>query len=47
MQQRAVVRPQSALDWESREQLITELYASNALKATMRIMEEDHAFKAT
>lgn len=40
-------RPRSAQDWETQRPKITILYKSNDLKETMRIMEEQHKFKAT
>lgn len=40
-------RPQSFQDWENQKARITNLYLSNELKDTMKIMEEQHGFKAT
>ena len=40
-------RPQCAQDWEDRQDFIIELYESKTLKETMRIMEQEHFFKAT
>ena len=40
-------RPQCAQDWEDRKDVVMELYESKTLKETMRIMEEEHLFKAT
>lgn len=42
-----VHRPQSVQDWENQKAKITSLYESNELKATMKIMQEQHGFKAT
>ena len=46
---RRLSRPQCAQDWEDedRKDIIMELYGSKTLKETMRIMEEEHLFKAT
>lgn len=40
-------RPQSAQDWENQKAKIAGLYESNELKDTVKIMEEQHGFKAT
>lgn len=42
-----VHRPQSVQDWENQKARITNLYLSNELKDTMKIMQEQHGFKAT
>lgn len=53
MSQRAIMpagqpcRPASAEDWDTRKDIIMELYASKPLKAVMKIMESEHLFKAT
>lgn len=40
-------RPQSVHDWENQKAKITNLYLSNELKDAMKIMEQQHGFKAT
>ena len=40
-------RPKSALDWENQKTKITEIYGSNELENTMKIMKEQHGFQAT
>lgn len=45
--QQSFHRPQSAQDWENQKPKIAMLYKSNDLKETMRIMEQQHGFKAT
>ncbi|MCJ1271319.1 hypothetical protein MMC22_011219 [Lobaria immixta] len=40
-------RPQSTQDWENQKAKIVDLYESNELKDTMKVMEEQHGFKAT
>ena len=47
MSQQVVRRPQSTQDWESQKAKIAELYESNELKETMKVMENKHGFKAT
>lgn len=41
------LRPQSAQDWENQKAKVKNLDESNELRETMKIMEEQHGFKAT
>lgn len=44
---RIYLRPQSAQDWENQKAKITNLSGFNELKNTMKVLEEQHCFKAT
>ena len=48
MDQRPLLsRPQCSQDWEDRKAVIMELYEFKTLKETMKVMEDEHSFKAT